>query len=308
MNSATRRYDQLIRDLKSDYRPQRQWVEGRGLFLVIGHYLVGVAAGTWLLARYYGVNDVLLAALVIAALGGLAHLVNLHRPERFLKMMYRVRTSWVARGFWGLVLFLLGAPLFLLPQLFSASPWSADSLIARAGDIISVTGAVILVGYMGFVYAESRGIALWNSALHPVLYIMYSARSGVAGLLIFDALQSRPVENSLLEFWLVVTGVVVALWAVDLRMAYTKGNEAARRSVHELLAGRVAAYVYGGILLVGIVLPALLLAGAQSMSALTLAVIGVASVIGDFFIKYSTVKAGIHKRVRVPFPSSARSY
>ena len=66
------------------------------------------------------------------------------------------------------------------------------------------------------------------------------------------------------------------------------------------LAGGVAFYVYGGILVVGIILPALVLAGRRErMSAITVAIIGFASVIGDFFIKYSTVKAGVYKRVRV---------
>jgi hypothetical protein len=115
------------------------------------------------------------------------------------------------------------------------------------------------------------------------------------------------VAAGLFEFWLAVTAVVMALWFIDLRAAHARG-EAAKRSVQDLLAGRVAYSVYGGILLVGIVIPVLLLAGAaRDMSAAMLAGIGVASVVGDFFIKYSTVKAGIHKRVRLPLAASARS-
>ena len=157
MTLSSQRYDQLIEDLRSEYRPQRVWIEGRGFFLVVGHFLVGIAAGTWLLARYYGSDEALVAAFVIGGLGGLAHLVNLARPGRFLKMLARVRTSWVSRGFWGLALLFLGGVLYLPPRLLAAWPWGVDSLLARTGDAISLVGAVIIVGYMGFVYKEVEG-------------------------------------------------------------------------------------------------------------------------------------------------------
>ncbi len=40
---SNQRYNQLIKDLRSEYRPQREWGEGRGLLMVIGHFLVGEA-------------------------------------------------------------------------------------------------------------------------------------------------------------------------------------------------------------------------------------------------------------------------
>ena len=48
MPEISAKYERLIQDLRADFRPQREWGEGRGLFLVIGHFLVGVAAGAWL--------------------------------------------------------------------------------------------------------------------------------------------------------------------------------------------------------------------------------------------------------------------
>lgn len=126
---------------------------------------------------------------------------------------------------WGLVFLMTGAVLFLPPQLFPAWPWVANSVLGHAGDVISAIGAVVLVGYMGFVYSGSRGIAFWNSALHPIQYMLYSARSGVAALLIYFALRSHQADAGLLEFWLLVTGLVVVLWVIDLRLAYVGGDE-----------------------------------------------------------------------------------
>src|SRR3972149_6148563 len=53
MSASTSRYDQLIQDLRSELRPQRTRGEGRGVFMVIGHFVLGVAAGAWLLGLIY---------------------------------------------------------------------------------------------------------------------------------------------------------------------------------------------------------------------------------------------------------------
>jgi len=280
--SETKRYQQLLRDLRSEYRPQRQWIEHRGVFLVIGHFLVGGAAGTWLLGRYYGVNEALIFALVLAAAGGLAHLLNLGRPMRAVMMMKMVRTSWVARGFWGLFLFFIGAVLYLTPRVTEISPWSGHSVIAAAGDVLAGVGAIILVGYMGFAYMASRGIAFWNSKLHPLLYVAYSARSGVAGIILVWALLGRQPGAHLLEFWMAVTVLVIILWIIDLRLAYAEGT-AARQSAHALLVGHLALYVYGGVLVLGIILPAIFIAGLMGTDTTSrgfIAAMGLASAVG----------------------------
>ncbi len=43
----------------------------------------------------------------MAVVSGLAHLAFLGRPERFWKM-WRAKNSWIARGFIGLSLFMIG--------------------------------------------------------------------------------------------------------------------------------------------------------------------------------------------------------
>ena len=41
MSSSQAKYAQMLVDLRSDLRPQRDWGEGRGVLLVIGHFFVG---------------------------------------------------------------------------------------------------------------------------------------------------------------------------------------------------------------------------------------------------------------------------
>jgi formate-dependent nitrite reductase membrane component NrfD len=298
MTEISAKYERLIGDLRQEYRPQREWGEGRGVFLVIGHFLVGVGAGAWLFGLVFAYPLGLIAGFLLAGAGGLAHLLFLGRPERFWRMAWHVRTAWIARGFIGLSLFLLGALLYLPPLVIAGWPWGTTSVLASLGWYMAAAGMLVLIGYMGFVYTASKGIPFWNSPLHPVLYMAYALRGGAAALLVEMALLSAPSEDAianLLKIWMGVTGVVIVLFALEVQGALTGGNAAARRSVRELFAGRVASAFYGGTLLIGLIVPAALVSGQIAPLGLgVLAAIGLLSVLGDFFMKYTTIRAGIY--------------
>ncbi len=299
---STVKYDQLLGDLSAEYRPQREWAENRGLFLVIGHFLVGIAAGAWLFGILFGMTDTLIAGYCIAALGGLSHLAFLGRPSRVFRMMMSARTSWISRGFLGLSAFLIGGLLYLAPMVLSGTPWQAGSTLAEAGWLLSLAGMVVLICYMGFVYSSSKAIPFWNSPLHPLLYVAYACRGGVAVAMLTLSTRGSGLENSagLTELWLVITAAVIVLWLLEMRGAASGGSAAARRSVHDLLAGRVAVYFYGGTLAVGLVVPALLIgSGTATPSLPILTTIGIASVVGDFFMKFTTIKAGIYRPIQL---------
>jgi formate-dependent nitrite reductase membrane component NrfD len=298
MTDVSAKYEKLIQDLRQDFRPQREWGEGRGVFLVIGHFLVGVAAGAWLFGLLFAYLPGLVAGLLLAGAGGVAHLAFLGRPERFWKMARHVRTAWIARGFVGLTLFLIGGALYLPPRLIESWPWSSTSMLSGLGWLMAAAGMVVLIGYMGFVYTASKGIPFWNSPLHPVLYVAYALRGGAAALLTEMAVLGAPSEDvaaTLLKLWIAITAAVVVLFVLEIQAALSGGNVAARRSVHEMFAGRVAAYFYGGTLLIGLVVPLALVSGRLApLSFAAVAVIGLFSALGDFFMKYSTIRAGVY--------------
>jgi formate-dependent nitrite reductase membrane component NrfD len=297
MEHTRAKYDQLIQDLRLDLRPQREWSEGRGIFMVIGHFVVGVAGGTWLFSLWYGNHAGLALAFILAGLGGLLHLANLGHPARAWKMMLQFRRSWISRGFFGLSFFLVGAFLYLVPLFLPGAPWGTGSFVAGVGNVLAILGMLTMIGYMGFVYTASKGIPFWNSPLHPALYITYALRGGIAGLLLALALGggALPPVTGLLLLWTVVTALVILFFGLEVHGALTSGNAAAQRSVHELFAGSVAVYFYAGTLLLGLVVPAWLvwagLTGPLSLAAMV--VLALASAFGDFFMKYSTIRAGV---------------
>ena len=298
MQTTRVKYEQLIRDLRTNLRPQREWCEGRGIFLVIGHFVVGVAGGTWLFSLLYGSRLGLTLALLLGGLGGLLHLANLGHPLRAWKMGFQFRRSWTSRGFYGLNLFLLGGFLYLVPLWLPGLLWAPGSVVSGAGKVISIVGMMTIIGYMGFVYTASKAIPFWNSPLHPALYVAYALRGGIAGLLLAQAVggQWLASQHEVLLVWSGITAAVILLFALEVHGALTSGNSAAQHSVHELFAGSVALYFYAGTLLMGLLIPAWLvwagLSGPASAAAMTL--LAIASIAGDFFMKYSTIRAGVY--------------
>jgi formate-dependent nitrite reductase membrane component NrfD len=96
------------------------------------------------------------------------------------------------------------------------------------------------------------------------------------------------------------TAVLVLLYLV----AGSRAGGAARESVSQLVAGRISPSFYGGTVLAGIVLPIGLTLGGDALALpelVLLGAIGIASLLGDFYVKYCIVKAGVY----VPLVGSA---
>ncbi len=285
-------YNQHLADLGAIFRPQRHWIEGRGLFLIVGHFLSGVGVGTWLFSLWFEFTLGLWIAWAVVGLSGIAHLSFLGRPGRFW-MMFRLQKSWIARGFLGMNLFLPGAFLYLLyPEGVAGTFFLA----------LSLAGALVLIVYKGNVYAASKGIPFWNSPVVPILYATYAIRGGVAALLVImpfarAELQVHRVE--IIELWVAVSaGVMLAFYLGVMRHT----NLAASRSVVELVRGRVAIPFYAGTVGAGLVVPIVigLLGMASPLSTGILILGGALALVGDFFAKYAIAKAGVFTPLMPP--------
>jgi formate-dependent nitrite reductase membrane component NrfD len=279
----------LRRDLARVYRPQREWIEGRGVLVVVAHFFSGIGAGAWLLSALFDVRAGLWLGLACVGLfSGLAHLAFLGRPERFWRMLRRPNASWISRGIWSIGILLATGGASLLPDL----PDIARALL-RGTSLAAAMGVLL---YEGFVYAASVAIPFWRTPLLPLLSVAYGVRGGAALLLVLAALGGAAFDLEAVEaikLWAVAsTGALVALLLVRAR---SRGG-AAERSMRRLLFGPVAPAFYGGAVLLGIAVPIALgtshALGAGGLAAL--AAIGVASLVGDFAVKYCVVKAGVY--------------
>ncbi len=277
------------RDLTRTYRPQREWINGRGVLIVVAHFFSGIGAGTWLFAVVFEYSMGLLLALVCIALSGVAHLAFLGRWERFWRILARPNSSWISRGMWGIIIFSVAAIGYLLP-------WNQDSAMIPICLSVSLLGMTIVLFYEGFVYAASKAIPFWHTLLLPALYIAYGLRGGAALLLTAAAVGGGRFDIDTMEaikLWVLVSALLLVL--LYLTAARRTGG-AAGHSAELLIAGRISMSFYGGTVGVGIAIP-LILASLREFGLtgmIVLGLIGITSLIGDFYIKYCVVKAGAY--------------
>lgn len=277
-------------DLRERFRPQREWAEGRGLLLILAHFLTGSGAGAWLFAVLFSLDLGLMVGFVLVVLGGITHLFFLGRPERFWRMVTGFTSSWISRGLVGMTLFAVVAFVYLLLPLFKAR----ESALGKILLVLSLLGALWIVVYKGFVWASSKGIPLWNTPLVPALYIAYALRGGAAVLMMISAQGAlEPVK-----LWLAVSTAVLVLIYIEVMRG---SGLTALRSVELILFGRVALPFYVGTVLVGLVIPIAIggFAYSGSVPKEIMGVAGLFSLLGDLSIIYCIAKAGLYRPLPV---------
>ena len=295
--SHTEPFQIRIGDLRERFRPQREWAEGRGLLLIVAHFLTGSGAGAWLVAVLLGLTTGLMLGFALVAVGAFFHLLFLGRPERFWRMMRGFGTSWISRGIVGVTVFLASAAFYLILALLGLG----ETALAGALLFLSVLGALWVVVYKGFVWASSKGIPLWNTPLVPVLYIAYALRGGTAVLMLLAAAGTAHAPLGFLEpikLWLAVSTAVLVLIYIDVMRG---SGMTALRSVNLMLFGRVALPFYFGALALGLIVPIGIggFAYFGDLSAALLTLVGCLSLVGDLSIIYCIAKAGLYRPLPV---------
>ena len=279
-------------EFRVGYDRQKEWIEGRGLLLLIAIYLGGVGGGLYLISLIIGWKTGLALALGIVGIGkGSAHLLFLGRPLRFWRALLRPHSSWISRGVIFMVMFLV----FGLAHYFTYDQGS------RALEIASGTFAFCLIIYTGFLMAASPAISFWNNGLLPVVFVGASLWSGASLAEAVHVLKPLTVMAHIqrlepLNFWLGVSAVVTLFCYLCVNYSSTL---AAKESVRYLLWSRFSPAFYLGTLVMGIVIPLAILIPAYlgEISNGWLAVAGISELVGSFVLRYALLKAGIYPPV-----------
>ena len=276
-----------------NYTRQTEWIDRRGIFLWIAFYAGGLGGGLYLVSLYFNsLWGMLISWLIIAVNKGGTHLIYLGKPMRFWRIIAHPQTSWLARGFIFVMSFVvLGAVQLLLTWQM---PGSAGEIIFKVLAGIMAFGITL---YTGIILKNVKGVPFWNSALLPVLFVLYGIMSGF-GLAVIIALNGGDINLAAAETgsrWLLIINallIVVYLWRASVRETVGK------QSVLEQLHGHSAPIFWTGIVALGIVIPlAIALASLISSEIPTALIItGVAcEIIGGLALRYCVLKAGAYK-------------
>ena len=275
------------------YTPQKEWIEGQGILLWLAFYTGGIGGGLYLASLYFdSLPGMMLSWVIVAVLKGGFHFAFLGKPLRFWRMLLRPQTSWISRGFIFVGGFIVVAAIQIVTSLYVPGS-GLETFLKVLAALLAFCEAI----YTGFAMNYVNGIPFWNSALVPVLFILYGILGGCALLMGITLLGAAGVDLAALESTsriLMITGVlflIIYLWSA------TYMGETGRYSVRQLLTGRLAAVFWVGLVILGIIIPLAILAlGAFNLELSVSWLISgiVCEIIGGLSLRYCLLKGGVY--------------
>jgi formate-dependent nitrite reductase membrane component NrfD len=285
---------------------QKEWIERRGIMIWIAETFTSLGAGLYLVSLF--INSwwgLLVGWLIIMFLKLPIHIAYFGKPWRFYRTLPPFsnawKTSWFARG----ILFSVFFGTFAFIQLVIGQHDLARLIGHSITDPIYYTFGVLAglsalgVGiYGGFIMNYVKGIPFWNQGLLPVVFILAGIADGFGlvmgiGLAGGDASVAWAEAGSryliLINILLIVTYLISA--------GYTSAT--AKLSIQELIKGPSAFMFWGGLIILGLAVPAAisvvsLFSGGEASSVLLIIAI-VAHTMGAFALKYCLLKVGIYR-------------
>lgn len=284
--------------------------------------LMGIGGGMFILAHvgnlqtrlglFLGLPVADLISFLAIAIGGLILIADLGRPLLFWRAVLNPGTSWISRGAIADFVFLGAGVLLIAADLrigdarpFSFLPWDsrAEAGWGLALEIVALVSAAVVTFYAGQVLAAPRSIPYWNSWAVPAQFVLSSAASSAAILMLMQVIHGLVMGAALL--WVTVISLVLLLLVTTWHLRTGRDAPGKSNSLATLLRGDQRVQFLGGVLGAGSVLP------------LVIAVIGLAApssrdvagmlcfaltVPAGFMLRLVTLRVGIFPPVRSMLP------
>ncbi len=122
---------------------------------------------------------------------------------------------------------------------------------------IGIVFAFAVAAYTGFLLGVVKAVPLWNNAVLPILFVVSGLSAGLAATSLVGLIVDREKFENM---WLIKKGHVI-LCAIELVVLFTMlvivgaGSFEGAASVHSLLVGQYAPAFWGGLVLLGLVVP-----------------------------------------------------
>ena len=277
------------------FKPQRWW----GTLAAVDFFLGGTGAGTFILSMYLGLTAGMIIGWIAVALGALALLIDLGRPDRFLKASSQVARSWISRGVIFTSIFLLFGILRIAGAVSSGLPWGGASGLGQVIGVITTLGALGVMFYTGFLLSQSPSIPFWNTTMLPLLFALNAFTCGMGVIMVLmPALAGTSIDAKAVGLggMALLGASLVFLWIYMLSMS--SSTVAARESVRILTSGPAAPTFWTGVNAIGLIIPLIIVAIAYlGNSPAVLSVAGVLMLVGGYLFRQSILNAGVYPPV-----------
>lgn len=284
---------------------QREWIERRGIMIWIAETFTSLGAGLYLVSLF--INSwwgLLFGWLIIMFIKLPIHLAYFGKPWRFYRTMppwsNAWKTSWFARGILFSVLF--GG--FAFVQIVISQPNLANlighSIVNPIYYTFGVLAGITALGvgiYGGFIMNYVKGIPFWNQGLLPIVIMLAGIADGF-GLIMGVGLAGGDASVVWAEtgsrYLLLINILLILTYLISAGYS----SVVAKLSIKELTTGPSAFMFWGGLIILGLAIPAVIsIIGLFSGEAATILLIIaiVAHTLGAFALKYCILKVGIYR-------------
>ena len=294
-------------------RPQKEWKEIIAIYL----YLAGMGAGSYIIGTLLNwfvhpskvvsiwglpfdfAKVAILWGPILVAIGAPFLILDLGIKRRFLYACLNPRTSWVARGFLILSIFIVFGLILLAKSVLPFEWLHAESTFWYIADVITIAFAFATALYTGILLKATKSIPLWNTNLLPFLFLVSALSTGSMAIILSTlgggVLSSGSGALKVLmrgeQILVVIEGIVLYLFLSKRYRAAEQGKD----SVRLLLFGDMKLIFWGGIVLLGFVFPMILesIASFSHGNVTLIFTAGLLLLCGGFFLRLGVLHAGI---------------
>jgi formate-dependent nitrite reductase membrane component NrfD len=279
---------------------QTAWIEGKGILLFAGLFLVEFGAGLFVAASIFNALWAQTAGwLISGVIGGGCHFLFLGHPFRIYRAIVRPGKAWISRGLIVISLFQFSGFIHLALSYFSMPvPW-----VMIVANLLAV--ATILYG--GFEIADVKTIPTWHSGFLPIQMLARSFFIGLAIVLIVNLLMGRPTPRIDSEQWLLmILFINVCLFVFALiSLGLEEGKQ--KLSLSMMTRGDLKwifwPWIVGGGMIAPLIVALYALAGGEPETIVVMLLAAVLlQVMGDSLLRYVLIRSGYFPGIfpRVP--------
>lgn len=239
--------------------------------------------------RLFGFGYATAAGLQL--LGILCLLLDMGRPDKALTLFLNPHFSITAVGAYG-----LGAVIVLSAVL--AVVWLHNSFVrrwlVRALGLCAMLAAAVVMVYTALLLRAFAGVEFWDSPWLIALFFLSSASTGIAVVVAVSVAARVDMLWSGLVRRLFAIDMFVILFEALAVVAYLMTSwPVAAGDVEALLTGGLAELFWGGFVLCGLIVPAVLNVGMRLLSGLRVhpGVICACVLIGGFCLRWCVAMA-----------------
>ncbi len=280
-----------------------------GVLIAFYLFLGGLGAMAFCVSFYFwrrrGASNKLvvggsITGLIAVLVGTIALVLDLGHPERFYLVLLSPRlnlSSWIAIGSMLLSAFMIFTAAFVAPKLrqFSWLPW-ADSAAEMFFGWLAFASGIGVAAYTGILIGIVFNIPFWNAPALPLIFMISALSTGLASLILLMLAVERESEivHTMAKadgFVMIVELIVISIFL----LVRSYGPVGAIAAVNMILFGRLAPYFVGGVLLMGLAIPIMLVFGyeVRRPTKSVAAISAILVLIGGALLRYVVLEAGI---------------